>query len=199
MPLNEAETRAKLIDPKIKASGWGESLIEREHFFIKGRRKRMNRESRKQLPDEFVYRPTDKSYLAEIGRMRNFLRNSKDGLSAVRLRQYRLNPSPFYFKLCPKVTLQPLSTDLIRGMYFPIDYWEVINSAPECKGEDGGIRITYDNVVRHINNTLFVQLMQDGWIGSRQNVSTTFTEIIKKAIEGDKSLIFAYSEKLDKN
>jgi type I restriction enzyme R subunit len=37
MLLNEAETRSKLIDPKIKASGWGESLIEREHFFIKGR------------------------------------------------------------------------------------------------------------------------------------------------------------------
>lgn len=35
--LNEAETRAKLIDPKIKVSGWGESHIEREHFFTKGK------------------------------------------------------------------------------------------------------------------------------------------------------------------
>lgn len=35
-PLNEADTRAKLIDPKLKASGWGESEIEREHFFRKG-------------------------------------------------------------------------------------------------------------------------------------------------------------------
>jgi type I restriction enzyme R subunit len=34
--LNEADTRAKLIDPKVKASGWGESQIEREHFFRKG-------------------------------------------------------------------------------------------------------------------------------------------------------------------
>ena len=36
-PLNEADTRAKLIDPKIKAAGWGESQIEREHYFMKGR------------------------------------------------------------------------------------------------------------------------------------------------------------------
>src|SRR5919106_1185819 len=36
-PLNEADTRAKLIDPKIKAAGWGESQIEREHYFVKGR------------------------------------------------------------------------------------------------------------------------------------------------------------------
>ncbi|MBI4517196.1 MAG: DEAD/DEAH box helicase family protein [Deltaproteobacteria bacterium] len=38
MPLlNEADTRAKLIDPKIKAAGWGESQIEREHFVVKGK------------------------------------------------------------------------------------------------------------------------------------------------------------------
>jgi type I restriction enzyme R subunit len=35
-PLNEADTRAKFIDPKLKLSGWGESQIEREHFFRKG-------------------------------------------------------------------------------------------------------------------------------------------------------------------
>ncbi len=37
VPLNEADTRAKLIDPKIRAVGWGESQIEREHFVIKGK------------------------------------------------------------------------------------------------------------------------------------------------------------------
>ena len=30
MPLNEAETRAKLIDPAIHARGWTEDLIRRE-------------------------------------------------------------------------------------------------------------------------------------------------------------------------
>jgi type I site-specific restriction endonuclease len=37
MPLNEADTRAKLIDPKLKAAGWGESQIEREHYFLRGK------------------------------------------------------------------------------------------------------------------------------------------------------------------
>ena len=36
-PYNEADTRAKLIDPKLKLAGWGESQIEREHYFVKGR------------------------------------------------------------------------------------------------------------------------------------------------------------------
>jgi type I site-specific restriction endonuclease len=35
--LNEADTRAKLIDPKLRAVGWGESQIEREHYFLKGK------------------------------------------------------------------------------------------------------------------------------------------------------------------
>lgn len=35
--LNEADTRAKLIDPALKRAGWGESQIEREHYFHKGR------------------------------------------------------------------------------------------------------------------------------------------------------------------
>ena len=35
-PLNEADTRAKLIDPKLKVAMWGENQIEREHYFVKG-------------------------------------------------------------------------------------------------------------------------------------------------------------------
>ncbi len=35
--LNEADTRAKLIDPKLRVAGWGESQIEREHYFLKGK------------------------------------------------------------------------------------------------------------------------------------------------------------------
>jgi type I restriction enzyme R subunit len=36
-PYNEADTRAKLIDPRLKLAGWGEGQIEREHYFVKGR------------------------------------------------------------------------------------------------------------------------------------------------------------------
>ena len=35
--LNEADTRAKLIDPKLKESGWHETQIHREYLITKGR------------------------------------------------------------------------------------------------------------------------------------------------------------------
>jgi type I restriction enzyme R subunit len=33
MPLNEADTRAQLIDPRLEAAGWGPTQIGREHFY----------------------------------------------------------------------------------------------------------------------------------------------------------------------
>jgi type I restriction enzyme R subunit len=33
MTLNEADTRARLIDPRLKASGWGPEQISREHYY----------------------------------------------------------------------------------------------------------------------------------------------------------------------
>ncbi len=38
MAFSESDTRFKLIDPKIKESGWRESNIVREYYFIDGRK-----------------------------------------------------------------------------------------------------------------------------------------------------------------
>lgn len=37
MPMSEADTRAKLIDPKLKDADWEEALITREFPYKKGR------------------------------------------------------------------------------------------------------------------------------------------------------------------
>ena len=37
MAYNEADTRAKIIDPKIKQSGWTEDFISREFYFTDGK------------------------------------------------------------------------------------------------------------------------------------------------------------------
>src|SRR5260221_13840370 len=33
MMLNEADTRAYLIDPKLEAAGWGKEHVRREHYY----------------------------------------------------------------------------------------------------------------------------------------------------------------------
>lgn len=33
MPLNEADTRAQLIEPKLKAAGWTDKKVTREYYY----------------------------------------------------------------------------------------------------------------------------------------------------------------------
>lgn len=61
MGLNEADTRAKLIDPKLHAAGWGEDRITREHYlqknrqFTKGRIYLVGDEGRRRKPKKADY------------------------------------------------------------------------------------------------------------------------------------------------
>ena len=38
MPRNEADTRALLIEPKLKSAGWSDRLVTREHFYRRDHR-----------------------------------------------------------------------------------------------------------------------------------------------------------------
>lgn len=59
--LNEADTRAKLIDPKLREAGWGEDRIAREHYVQKDRQSTAGRiylvgdEARRKLPKKVDY------------------------------------------------------------------------------------------------------------------------------------------------
>jgi type I restriction enzyme R subunit len=37
MSRNEADTRAQLIDPQLKAAGWTDSQVTREHYYHRDR------------------------------------------------------------------------------------------------------------------------------------------------------------------
>lgn len=41
MPRNEADTRALLIEPKLKSAGWSDSLVTREHFYLERPRREL--------------------------------------------------------------------------------------------------------------------------------------------------------------
>ncbi|MCC4907756.1 DEAD/DEAH box helicase family protein [Microbacterium sp. cx-59] len=50
MALNEADTRAKLIDPRLLADGWSEVLIEREYTYRRGRVRLVGEQSIRDRP-----------------------------------------------------------------------------------------------------------------------------------------------------
>lgn len=140
------------------------------------------------------YRPTDSSYEKEVGRMNSF-QEGLQGIGKNSPNEYRLSDELFYFKLCPANIQDPLSTKMIPGMYIPLSFWKLLLSSDLTKGEKGGRKFSYSNVGRYINNTLFIKLMQSGWIGSHGLDTNLISKKIEESITAGNSLILAKVDK----
>jgi hypothetical protein len=148
--------------------------------------------------ESLSYRPGDMSYAAEIRRMESFQKQSQT-IAGSKPNDYRLNDDFFYFKLCPADIKEPLSTKMITGMYIPLCYWNILLSSDSTLGEKGGRKLSYSNVDRYINNTLFTELMQSGWIGNQVSDTELITNQIQESIAGGNSLVLANYAKNENN
>lgn len=137
-----------------------------------------------------VYRPkSDPSYSSEIERMRRF-RAARDSRPPADAHSYRLNQNEFYFKLCSS-TLKGFWSRMLPGMYVPLDLWELFISSTEAHGPRGGLVVSFDNLKRRFNNTEFVGLVRNGWIGSADMDSRRINDIIERELSADKSIMVA--------
>lgn len=128
---------------------------------------------------KLVVRPSSDGNLeSELDRMRQFVEALGDGT----VDQWRLHPGFCFLKLCrPVLDLDYPERELVGGMYLPLEYWDLLAISPEVKGPRGGIVMTYENVPRRIDNSLFVELVRGGWIGSRAETTTTITDLVIQA------------------
>ena len=147
-------------------------------------------------PKEKVYRPIGNSYKKELENMQRFL--EVVGLKNThydRLLDYRMNEMFCFFKICEAKPINHNSNELIKGMYFPLDLWKLLMESDLTTGRDRGKRIGYDHVDgRYLNNTQFIDLFKNGWIGSSNLSSQTITNIIQEILENKRSLILASSK-----
>lgn len=142
---------------------------------------------------EHEYRP-DGQLEKELERMRS-LGGSRP--VAGDPRGYRLDDIGMYLKLCPSTERFLQSADLIRGMYLPLEYWDLALASELTLGKRGGRIVTYDNVDRHMSNTLFIELVSSGWIGSRGLNSAKVTETIRASLSANKSVVLAEASLVD--
>lgn len=107
------------------------------------------------------------------------------------LNDWRLHSGPFYFKFCE--TTRPNARDdaLVGGITLGLDHLTHFLTLPDAKGKDGGLRVGYDNCPRYLNNTQFVDLARDGWIGCDQKGYHLMTEILAAGKAGGKSAMLA--------
>jgi len=129
-----------------------------------------------------VYRP-DASFDAELARMRAFRAGEPDSwVIADGPSAYRLCGDGFFFKLCTRIQLEVLSESLLPGMYLPRLFVETTLASPEAQGPRGGRLISHENTQRHISNTVFAELVRDGWVGTRGVSSAEIASIVREVL-----------------
>jgi len=106
---------------------------------------------------------------------------------------FRLDGAGFFFKFCPSVVLEPLSADLIKGIYLPRQYLETLLRSEVTDGMRGGKVITFENVRRHLTYTEFAWLVREGWLGTREISTRAITDVIAGALDAERAVIHARS------
>jgi hypothetical protein len=105
--------------------------------------------------------------------------------------EYRLDPACGYLKICSRIVADPFSDALMPGIYLPLAYWDVLAASGSLTGPRAGRLLTHERAERWIHNTLFIDLVQAAWVGSRGATTEQITEIIRSGLDAQRSLILA--------
>ena len=157
--------------------------------------KRMQRDNDNQP----FYRPTGKSYELQYRQMKTWDGMMRACPTPPDLPSYRLGRDAFFFKIYAN-PIRILSPDrLLKGMYFPLSYWNALIASRAVRGPRDGVRITYDNVGRYFNNTEFTDLVGNGWVGSPPQVEVLLTSVIGQALENRHSVTLAVAQQAERS
>lgn len=151
---------------------------EARQSFVLVQYKKMRRD--KDGERQLWYRP-DRSLENELNRMRavDDRFGSGDG-------EFRLCSQACWFKLCDPSPTVSDPARLVKGMYLARAHFEELLTT--CHGPRGGVRLGYDNVVRHLDNTMFADLVEDGWIGTCGTGTRELGEVVRSVLETGNSV-----------
>jgi hypothetical protein len=100
---------------------------------------------------------------------------------------WRLGPDYCFLKLCrtntPSGVIDPNNTELLPGLYLPLSFVRLALDDDRVLGPDGGVYLGYDQVERHLDNTTFLRLAREGWIGSSGADMDTIGQIANGSLE----------------
>jgi hypothetical protein len=155
---------------------------EQESSFVLVQYKKMRKESdAPDGPSRLVYRP-DGNLEAELERMRQV-----DAQCTQHAGNFRLLSTPCWLKLCDPSGRVGDPADLVKGMYFAREHFEEIMQT--SRGPRGGTAISYQNASKHLSNTLFIELVRDGWIGSSGSATEQIQDLVRESISTGHSVL----------
>lgn len=91
---------------------------------------------------------------------------------------WRLSPSPSFFKFVRSEDFDPDGQTVLKGMYVPADYLALgVREGAFDTGPKGGFGIGYNNT-RYLNRDVFVQLVRRGWIGTTSTDKSSLASMV---------------------
>ena len=140
---------------------------------------------------EAVYRFPNQQLNKELDRMNAVIAELKKCMPNNEADGYRLSENPFFLKICPRIIFNPDNVGLVKGMYLPLEYWELLSEHPTLVGPKGGKRLSYRNVRRYFDNSAFVTIASGGWVGTNIDQSSVLQEAIRSTLESGRAVVFA--------
>lgn len=118
----------------------------------------------------------------QLDRMRRVAKLGKDATGPS---GYRLGPRTSCFvKLAHAREFDPTTDSMMKGMYLPLDLVDLLRAAGERS-------LGYRTVDRHLNNTQFISLLSDGWIGTTGVNVADLNELAAETLRSGRSLVLA--------
>lgn len=144
--------------------------------------------------DNSVYRFPNSQLTEEIARMDEVLSELAKCSENQEADGFRFSENPFFLKICPRITFNPDNIGLIKGMYLPLDYWRLISKHSSMVGPKGGKRISYSNARRYLDNSSFITIASNAWVGTNIEQSKELTSLIRKVLETGRAVVFAIAK-----
>ena len=78
-----------------------------------------------------------------------------------------------------------------------MDYWQSIEKADDMLGPGGSRLVTFKNVGRWLDNSTFITMVGQAWIGTTQTQSSILEEVVRASVMSGKATTLAL--KVDKS
>lgn len=148
--------------------------------------------------EQHVFRLPDSGLTDEINRMKGVLAELRKCKRSGVVDSYRFCENPFFLKICPRLVFDPDNVGLVRGMYLPLDYWDLISESEHVRGSRGGRFISYSNVRRYLDNSSFASVAANAWVGTTITQSEELATLIRSSLEMGRSIVFAVAKEKER-
>lgn len=127
----------------------------------------------------------------EVGRMEKIISKVATNSLPKHKNAFRFSCNPFFLKFCPRRVFNPDDKALTPGMYLSLDHWKLIEKSRDICGPRGGKRLTYSNVGRYLNNTSFIEIVRNAWVGTTPDQSRVLEKLLEELIKGERAVVLA--------